>query len=723
MRRNDTDPDVDTDLGGGAGGATGPGPVTSPPPPVAPATPMAWGAAALAAPGSLGPAPRLTAIGKPVGSELWWVGADGSVTGVWTQPGDAWASYSLAGPGSAAPSGDISAISKGGDVMEVWWVGADGSVQAAYHEGGWQRYELAGAGSASLTGGISGIFKGGDVMEVWWVGADGSVQAAYHEGGWQRYELAGAGSASLTGGISGIFKGGDVMEVWWVGADGSVQAAYHEGGWQRYELAGAGSAAATTGVTAVAKGGDLMEVWWVGADTSLQAAYHDGGWQRYELAAAGVASPTCRPSSWFGQTRQGVTMRVWWISPAGDAWQASYDGAWANRPIGSGVHLGAAIAGFAANSETVGVVWGGVDGSLVDAIPDEVTLVAHLAGGRALRGVVGLTLRADGSSEWWGDVTNDTFYGYNYAVSAFPYNSGLRVDLAGAHQGHVAGYAEPGSSDDLWSVPHPAQAALAGALGSFRFGSLAVRLEHSVDLIDYLEVVINDLFEVAAGVVMLKIGAVIVIGAEVVSLIATGSLVPGAVLAGGVPWLSGPAGIFVRVLTDVTGDSGRYLTAAEYDWANDMVFAGALPPIDTLRLTAYKGASGRPFTFPTFNGPTLLNVGSAMFANVHSDETTFIHELVHACQIAHSTNVVFTAVAMATQAKNSIVGGVYDYGAAGFDYTDLGLEGQAQVVSDWFRGSPEFPQSPDPRNHTGHARDPQSPYYRYLTDNVRVGHF
>ena len=112
MRRNDTDPDVDTDLGGGAGGATGPGPVTSPPPPVAPATPMAWGAAALAAPGSLGPAPRLTAIGKPVGSELWWVGADGSVTGVWTQPGDAWASYSLAGPGSAAPSGDISAISK-----------------------------------------------------------------------------------------------------------------------------------------------------------------------------------------------------------------------------------------------------------------------------------------------------------------------------------------------------------------------------------------------------------------------------------------------------------------------------------------------------------------------------------------------------------------------------------------------------------------------------------
>ena len=31
--------------------------------------------------------------------------------------------------------------------------------------------------------------------------------------------------------------------------------------------------------------------------------------------------------------------------------------------------------------------------------------------------------------------------------------------------------------------------------------------------------------------------------------------------------------------------------------------------------------------------------------------------------------------------------------------------------------------NPDPRNHTGRSMDAQSPYYRYITDNVRIGRF
>jgi hypothetical protein len=65
---------------------------------------------------------------------------------------------------------------------------------------------------------------------------------------------------------------------------------------------------------------------------------------------------------------------------------------------------------------------------------------------------------------------------------------------------------------------------------------------------------------------------------------------------------------------------------------------------------------------------------------------------------------------------------VYDYGAAGFDYTDLGFEAQAEVVEDWFLGKPARPMNPDPRKHTG-PMDAQSPYYRYITDNLRTGHF
>ena len=664
--------------GGPTGGPTGTSGGPAGGPAVAPGTtPSGWGAAVLAPPGSLGAAGRVTAVGKPIGCELWWVGADGSVTGAWSQPGDAWAAYSLAGPGSAAPSGGIAAVAKGADLMEVWWIAPDGSVQAAYHDGSWGLYTLAGPGSASTTGGIAAVAKGGDLMEVWWVAPDGSVQASYHDGGWNRYALAGPGEA-----------------------------------------------APTTGLTAVSEGGDLMEVWWAGPDGSLQGAFHDPTWTRYSLTGAGMVSLTGRLSSWFGQTRHGAIVRVWWIDPRGVAWQATNDGAWTNLAIGAvPADPAGSIAGFAFNPETVGVVWPGADGSLVDAIPDEVTHLARVAGGRALRGVVGLTLRADGSSQWWGDVTNDTFYGYSYAVSTFVRGSGLHVELAGAHHGHVAGYAEPGSSDDLWTEDHPAHPALAGALPTFRHGSLGLRLEHSVDLVDYLKVVLDGIFEIAVGTALTEFGAAIVLGAELVTLAYTGSLVPGAILAGGMVWLTGPGGMFVRVLVDVAGDGGRYLTDAEYAWANEMVFAGSLPPIETLRITSYLGKDGAPFTFPTFGGPTLLNVGPGMYANALSNTATFVHELVHACQIAHTTDVLFTANALATKIADPSGTDSYDYGPAGFEYTTAGLEAQAQIVEDWYLGDPAIPKTPENRNHTHHPRDPESPYYRYITDNLRLGLF
>jgi hypothetical protein len=66
----------------------------------------------------------------------------------------------------------------------------------------------------------------------------------------------------------------------------------------------------------------------------------------------------------------------------------------------------------------------------------------------------------------------------------------------------------------------------------------------------------------------------------------------------------------------------------------------------------------------------------------------------------------------------------YDYGAAGFDYTSLGIEAHAAVVEDWFAGSPVHSMNPDPRNPPSMIpMDAQSPYYRYITDNLRTGHF
>ena len=701
-------------------------PVTPPPPP--------WATSSLEAVGALPATARLTAIAKPVGCELWWIGVDGAVNGVWTEPGTAWQNYQLAGPGSAAPGGGISAVSQGEDAMEVWWVAPDGSIQGAYHAPDWNPYALTGPGTASLTGGIAGIYKGNGQQEVWWIAPDGSVQAAYYDGGWAPYELAPAGSASTNGSIAAVAKGGgDAMEVWWIAPDGSIQAAYNDGGWAPYALTGPGAAATTGGITAVFKGGDSMEVWWVAPDGSIAASYHETSWQPYTLAGSGSASATCRITSAYGGAEATKVMRVWWVDPAGKTYQAFYDSEWAVTPIGVGANPSGATVGVLFNPDTPAGLWALPDGSLVDAHPPEITLSAHVSGGRGLRGTVWLTLREDGSTRWHGDVTNGEIYGYNYALSVFA-ETGSSADLGAAHHGSVAGWGEPGSSNDIWEEWHDPNLMLAGDLDAYRFSSLSIKLEHSVDLVDYVEAALDAIYEAAVGTALAQYGLVIVIGIEVGSYLATGSLVPGAIIAGGIPWLTGPAGLYVRVLVTATNSDGRQLTDEEYAWANDNVFRGCLPPIDAFRVTNYIGAGGRPFTFPALGGPTLVNVGDAIYSDIHVNqgadqgEQTIVHELVHVCQIAHSLDVAFTAKAIVTQLKNEADGRndvAYQYGAAGFDYTEINFEAQAQVVEDWFLGDAQIPPATNPNdtNHTHVRMDAQSPYYRYITDNLRTGQF
>ena len=700
-------------------------------PRVVPPPPPPWATSPLAPAGALPAAARLAAIAKPVGCELWWIGADGAVTGVWTEPGTSWQSYQLAGPASAAPGGGITAVSKGADDMEVWWVAPDGSVQGAYHAPDWNLYALTGPGSAAMTAGIAGIFKGGSQLEVWWVAPDGSVQAAYYDGGWNLYELAAAGSASTSGSIAAIAKGGDSMEVWWVAPDGSVQAAYHDGGWNLYALTGSGAAATTGGITAVFKGGDSMEVWWVAPDGSVAGAYHEADWQTYTLSGPGSASPVCRVTSAYGGSLVANVMRVWWVGPTGTTYQGFFDSEWAVTPIGAAANPSGATVGVLFNPDTPTGIWALPDGSLVDAHPPEITLSAHVSGGRGLHGTVWLTLRDDGSTRWTGDVTNDEVYGYNFALSVFA-ETGTSADLGAAHHGSVAGWGEPGSSDDIWDEWHLPNPALVPGVAAYRFAALTMSLKDSVDIVDYLEAALDAIFEAAVGTVLTEFGAVIVIGVEIGSLITTGSLVPGAIIAGGVPWLAGPAGIFVRALVTATEGEGRQLTDDEYAWANDQVFRGALPSIDSFRITNFTGADGREFTFPTFGGPTLVNLGDK-FNDLHASpdtEATVIHELVHACQIATSQDVLFTAVAIATQLWNEAnklftgdPNAVYDYGPAGFDYTHAWFEAQAQIVEDWFRGTAKYPHDPEDRGYPRAPRDALSPYYSYITDNVRTGRY
>ena len=548
-------------------------------------------------------------------------------------------------------------MSKGGDAMEVWWIAPDGSVQAACHDSGWSSLHPGRGRRRGPTGGITAVFKGGDAMEVWWIAPDGSVQAAWHDSGssWNPYTLAGPGRFAHR--IDRRRRqgwrrdGGVVGRAGWFGPGRLAR--------QRQQLEPVhpgrlGQRFVTGGIAGIFKGGDAMEVWWVAPDGSVQAARHDSGstWNPYTLAGPGSASPTCRITSAYGGSLVADVMRVWWVDATGTTYQAFFDSEWAVSPIGAGAGASGAIVGVLFNPDTPTTFWALPDGSLVDAHPPEITLSAHVSGGNGLRGTVWLTLRADGSTRWHGDVTNSEAYGYNFAVSVFA-QTGSSADIGAAHDGHVAGWAEPGSSNDIWDEEHQPSLALTAGVAGYRFSGLSLKLQDSVDLVDYLEAALDAIFEAAVAVTIAQAGAVILIGVEIGSLLATGSLVPGAVIAGGMPWLAGPAGILVRAFVTASNSDGRQLTEEEYAWANDMVYRGSLPPIDSFRITNYIGAEDRPFTFPTFGGPTLVNLRDDRYNDLHSDEATVIHELVHVCQIAHTQNLVFTATAIAPSSRTN----------------------------------------------------------------------
>jgi hypothetical protein len=417
--------------------------------------------------------------------------------------------------------------------------------------------------------------------------------------------------------------------------------------------------------------------------------------------------------------------QVWWVDAHGTTSHAFFNGQWSIAPIGAGASPSGAIVGVLFNADTPTAIWARPDGSLVDAFPPEITLSTAVSGGRGLRGTVWLTLRQDGSTRWRGQVTDQGELGYEYALSVFA-ATGTSVDIGAAHSGSVRGSLEPGSNSDTWDEEHASNAALVSGLPGYRFSALTLTLEHSIDVVNYLETALDGLFEVAAAITVGDwVNSVVLVGVELGTLAATGSPVPGIFIAAGIPWLVGPGGLVLRLFG---AGAGRELTQPEYDWVTDTVFRGALPSIHDFRITSYNGGDGRAFTFPTLGGPTLVNLGEARFADPLSvdNRNTLIHELTHVCQIAHSHDVVFTAQGMASLFEDQRTNGeVYDYHKAGFDYTQLGLEAQAEVVEDWFNGSPvqAMKKPPDDRNHTGIPMDAQSPYYRYITDNVRVGHF
>jgi hypothetical protein len=351
----------------------------------------------------------------------------------------------------------------------------------------------------------------------------------------------------------------------------------------------------------------------------------------------------------------------------------------------------------------------------------------------ALGGSVKVTLNPDGSVRWQGEVTNSGIDSYDYGISAFV-RAGSGRAIALAHSGSIPNRV-PVVGDVIkrsWDESQPPEPSVASRLSDFAGATLLTNLDYSSGIGSALEKAVGWLLKFGGGTALGPIvGAVIFVGVEIGSLFSTGSLVPGARLIGGVLWMAGPANTLFAIAAEgiaAAGSKTRELTQEEYDWANNGVFMGALPARDRIVLTDTIGGGDRAFTFPRFDGKITINMGPGGLDDPRRYTTgrygqTFVHELVHACQIQHApVNLGLLADAFASKVCEATGGNPYAYGPAGSDYSSFNLEQQAQIVSDWYaryyiEGNPADNHGLNSQAATNDA------YFRYVNGNVRVGRF
>jgi hypothetical protein len=297
------------------------------------------------------------------------------------------------------------------------------------------------------------------------------------------------------------------------------------------------------------------------------------------------------------------------------------------------------------------------------------------------------------------------------------------MTVAFAHSGHVGGTLTSGGRDNDWNELHPGLGGV--TLQELNDGVFNNHLEYTSDIGSALEGTFQWIVKFCVGTALTPIAGIVFVGVEAASLIASGSLGPGARILAGTLWMAGPANCLLALAADAIASQGYQTTPLSYEaygWANSAVYNGTLPPRENIVVSNMIGFGGVAFTFPRFDGKTVINLGPTGFTDPrnYKNETgndwgrTFIHELVHACQIHYSPNdIAFIARALCANARGHSQD-LYNYSGPSVDYGSLNLEQQAIIVEDWFAGTSN--------NHgpgqTGIPKDAKSPYYHFILNNV-----
>ncbi|KAF0635629.1 hypothetical protein FPSE5266_20365 [Fusarium pseudograminearum] len=375
----------------------------------------------------------------------------------------------------------------------------------------------------------------------------------------------------------------------------------------------------------------------------------------------------------------------------------------------------------------------------------------------ALGGWVELHISDDGNTFWSGNAHDSGADSYHFRCvgTLTPRQGSDQSPMVLAIDGYVAGALLPGSHDFGWrqpptTSPPTIKSLVAEHYDDFAQGTFTVLASYSSTLSDFGDFVFTILgialaFSGGSGTAALsdlkkrgKLGQV-----EGPDTNGMGDSTTLASVHSNTLLFSGPENTLAFTSASEAAKAGtqrRQLPQEEYDWANNAVFLGTLPPRSMIFLTDTTGEVNWIFSpqlslvssnaFASFHDlrglKIFLNMGPNQYQDPrvheipHNDGRTLIKLLTHAWQIHHLRELVGPAVIM-ERLIHSQFAEVFRSGSrslnADLDWSTYTLQQQADIVANWFTGTnPIVPIGPH------YARmSLQNPLYRYIRDDIREG--
>jgi len=145
------------------------------------------------------------------------------------------------------------------------------------------------------------------------------------------------------------------------------------------------------------------------------------------------------------------------------------------------------------------------------------------------------------------------------------------------------------------------------------------------------------------------------------------------------------------------GDDDRLLTGKEQRLITDVYKHTRLPRFSKIRIRNGLSPNGTAITFPNYyDGTYNISVGQSLFDNnltdFQGDRETLVHETTHVWQYYH--HLLTRAHGIIAHARRAAAGRLskgyrdesylYEYDILTDSWNDMGFEGQAQLVEEWY---------------------------------------